>query len=886
MDIEARYELLEKIGTGSYATVYRARDTELGREVAVKQIHQQYLDDPNQLERYWQEAQLLASLQHPNIVTIFDVFRERGWLILELMQSNLGERMANRQMDLRGLRTTIAHALRALKYLHARGIVHGDIKPSNLMIDHRRRIKIGDFGLARRVSDEEGSLLKGTTKYMAPEVVSDEFGEVGPASDLYSLGFSAYELMCGPNFEDLFPGLSAFGRNKQVAWMMWHAASDRRLPEIHRVLEGVPDDLATVIQKLCEKDQSRRYHSTEDAFEDLNIDVKVVKPEETAGDETPEQPAEDAQRKRRMLAIGAFAASLLLSLLILFFPSGGGPGDTDNATVKYGIVAEIYLDENKIKIEGLEDGIPEEIEVGKRPKIFLRNTERNILLRELRPGDRLRFKTISEGADQLVRDITVSRPVSSRGRVKTINLNAKRIVIAVDEGATREDLPLYVPERAELRLNGERKKLRDLRAEDQVTVSHLEEIGGNGGRVVDKLDARRRMTSAGFVSAVDLKQGRLRVQFGLGSTSSSFELPIAEECRIRVQGQDSKQIGLNDLQKNDRVKLFYDIEIREIVVSPSKLQVSGVLQHAPASTGQVVVSTSEGQRLTFAVERSGDVMLNREPAGLTDLRKNDAVDVTYDKSPKGLKASTLDARRPVRKDRWAVVIGTGAYDDKSVSPLAYAHCNAKLFVETLRKRYAFSADRLRMLLDPTRKTMQEEMSAVLEAARSPTQVLVYISGHAYVADNDRVYLAGRDFKLDQMSETGVPLDWLAQELEACESDDKILFLDCSHAETGEDSGRQPSTAAMLRKLKTPLKSTAAIASCSKTERGLNWTEKGHGLFAHFLADGFSGRADRDHDLHITAGEIFNHLKTGMSSVSVDGNASQTPVLFSPRPGAR
>jgi eukaryotic-like serine/threonine-protein kinase len=312
VDLETRYELLETLGTGSFATVYRARDRELGREVAIKQIHQQYLDDPEQLDRYWQEAQLLASLQHPNIVTIFDIYRERGWLILELMQANLAERMAGRQMDLRALRTTLAHSLRALKYLHSRGVVHGDVKPGNLMIDARKRVKVGDFGLARRVSDEDGSLLKGTTKYMAPEVVTDEFGEVGPASDLYSLGFCAYELMCGPNFETLFPGLSAFGRNKQVAWMMWHAAPDRRLPEIPRVLEGVPDDLAHVIQKLCEKDQSKRYASADEALSDLNIDIKVVNKGDSPNNGEPDDDAEAGRGKRLLVAAGAFAASLVL----------------------------------------------------------------------------------------------------------------------------------------------------------------------------------------------------------------------------------------------------------------------------------------------------------------------------------------------------------------------------------------------------------------------------------------------------------------------------------------------------------------------------------------------------------------------------------------------
>ncbi|MCA9069228.1 MAG: serine/threonine protein kinase, partial [Planctomycetaceae bacterium] len=157
MDLDSRYELLELIGKGSFAKVYRARDKELGREVAIKQIHEQYLDDPKQLERFWQEAQLLASLSHPNIVTIYDLHRERGWVIMELMQASLGQRFGNRQMPIASVRTTLAHGLRAMKYLHSCGIVHGDIKPSNLMIDSPRRIKIGDFGLARRVSDDDGS---------------------------------------------------------------------------------------------------------------------------------------------------------------------------------------------------------------------------------------------------------------------------------------------------------------------------------------------------------------------------------------------------------------------------------------------------------------------------------------------------------------------------------------------------------------------------------------------------------------------------------------------------------------------------------------------------------------------------------------------------------
>ena len=224
MQAPERYEIIESIASGDYATVYRGTDHELNRDVAIKQIHQQYLDDPKQLERYWQEAQLLASLQHPHVLTIYDVVRERGWLILELASGSLPNLLGGRGIDLKDLRLTLNYTLHALKAMHEHGIVHGDIKPGNMLVDRNQRVKLGDFGIARRLAGDDGSVVKGTTKYIAPEIVSDQFGAVGPHSDLYSLGFTAYELMCGEHFETLFPGLNMYGRDQQIAWMMWHAA--------------------------------------------------------------------------------------------------------------------------------------------------------------------------------------------------------------------------------------------------------------------------------------------------------------------------------------------------------------------------------------------------------------------------------------------------------------------------------------------------------------------------------------------------------------------------------------------------------------------------------------------------------------------------------------
>src|SRR6185295_18656322 len=132
MKSHPRYEIVGPLAKGDYATVYRAKDLELDREVAIKQIHQQYLDDPQQLERYWQEAQLLARLEHPRIMTIYDIVRERGWLVLELMQGSLQQLLAGRPIDLNDLRMAILHTAQALQYLEQRGVYHGDVKLSNL----------------------------------------------------------------------------------------------------------------------------------------------------------------------------------------------------------------------------------------------------------------------------------------------------------------------------------------------------------------------------------------------------------------------------------------------------------------------------------------------------------------------------------------------------------------------------------------------------------------------------------------------------------------------------------------------------------------------------------------------------------------------------------
>lgn len=644
MESHPRYQLLDKIASGSFATVYRGRDLELGREVAIKQIHEQFLTDPAQLDRYWAEAQLLASFQHPNIVTIYDIVRDRGWLIMELMQGDLSKIAGRKQMPLESLKTTLAHCLRALKFLHAHGIVHGDIKPSNMMIDRRKRVKIGDFGLARRVSNEEGSLIKGTTKYMAPEVVSDEFGEVGPASDLYSLGFAAFELMCGENFDELFPGLNAFGRDRQMAWMMWHAAPDRRLPEISRVLADVPEDLAKTIQKLIAKPQSQRYKSADEALSDLSIDIKLVR----TGEETSIHLGQTGNwskpdRRRRWLVIGAFVLSAMASLAILM------PGTTpapppQQSDARTGIIREVRVAEDKLVVED-EQGVPEEISVGKKPRIYHKDLEKYILLEELAPNDRVEIR-VKESDSRRIVEITALRPSAGQGKIKEVDPKGSKLTVTLVADPQPMDVPMYVPAGAKLFLNGRTATLEELNPDDRIDVSHLKDTQSRAARDVIRLDARRTLSLTGFIKEVKPLDDDLWLY--VDHLRTVTPLVFGKDCRITINGQaeeEGRKYAPLDLKNGDRVHVSYDTHVLSIVASRRQSFTGATLKKIDQSAREIFVQPDNAEPATLAIGDKCEIMREDKKADFTDLREGDVLDITFtpQTDAPGV-AFTIDAR--------------------------------------------------------------------------------------------------------------------------------------------------------------------------------------------------------------------------------------------------
>jgi serine/threonine protein kinase len=201
--IADRYEPIEQIGTGGMATVWRAKDTLLGRFVAIKRLLPHLAGDPVAAQRFDREAQAAAGLSHPGIVTVFDsgVDDEGPFIVLELIEGpTLADHLAETgSLDPASVVAIVSQVASALDHAHAQGVVHRDIKPANVILEGGGRARLADFGIARTIEDpatitDSGELV-GTITYLAPEILAGQ--PATPLSDVYSLGAVTYELLAG-----------------------------------------------------------------------------------------------------------------------------------------------------------------------------------------------------------------------------------------------------------------------------------------------------------------------------------------------------------------------------------------------------------------------------------------------------------------------------------------------------------------------------------------------------------------------------------------------------------------------------------------------------------------------------------------------------------------
>jgi len=199
-----QYTITQRIGSGGMAVVYAAQHTKLNRNVAIKVMHAGFQDDEDLLARFRREAQIVATLEHPHIVPVydFDEYQGQPYLVMRLIQGkSLKAHMRKRPLPLQEISTICSAIAQALTYAHQRGVLHRDVKPANVMIDDQdEKPYLTDFGLARIAAQGESSLsagmIVGTPHYLAPEQARGDL-DLTPAVDVYALGVMLYEMVVG-----------------------------------------------------------------------------------------------------------------------------------------------------------------------------------------------------------------------------------------------------------------------------------------------------------------------------------------------------------------------------------------------------------------------------------------------------------------------------------------------------------------------------------------------------------------------------------------------------------------------------------------------------------------------------------------------------------------
>ena len=259
-----RYEIIEKIGAGGMAEVYKARCRLLNRYVAIKALKPEYAGDAEFLKRFEIEAQAAASLSHPNIVSVYDVGYDAGrhYIVMELVEGvTLKGYIAKKgALPWREAAGFAAQICSALECAHKKRIIHRDIKPHNIIITPEGVAKVTDFGIARAASSTtmvaDGSVM-GSAHYLSPEQARG--GYTDEKSDIYSAGVTLYEMLTGR---------VPYEADSPVSVAMMHVSGDLVQPRI--INPDIPEDMEKIVLKAMSKEQSLRYASAEDMLYDIN----------------------------------------------------------------------------------------------------------------------------------------------------------------------------------------------------------------------------------------------------------------------------------------------------------------------------------------------------------------------------------------------------------------------------------------------------------------------------------------------------------------------------------------------------------------------------------------------------------------------------------------
>jgi len=304
------YEIIREIARGGMGVVFQARQISLNRLVALKMILSGQLADDADVRRFYIEAEAAANLDHPGIVSIFEVGQREGqhyFSMAFIEGQSLAQRLAGGPLPSREAAELIGRVADAIEYAHQRGVVHRDLKPANILLDPNGNPRVTDFGLAKKVKGDSGltgsGQIMGTPSYMPPEQAGGKRGDVGPVADVYALGATLYALVTG---RPPFQAASVLDTVNQVI-------NDDPVPP-RRLNPAVGRDIETICLKCLEKDPGRRYGSAAALSEDLR---RFLMGEPIAA--RPVGPHEHVWRwcRRRPALACSLAAVAILALSLL-----------------------------------------------------------------------------------------------------------------------------------------------------------------------------------------------------------------------------------------------------------------------------------------------------------------------------------------------------------------------------------------------------------------------------------------------------------------------------------------------------------------------------------------------------------------------------------------
>jgi serine/threonine protein kinase len=322
-----QYEITGLLGEGGMATVYRARQVSMKRDVAIKVIESKLTRNPDFVKRFEREAQTVASLSHPFILKVFD-YGQQGesiYLVMELLVGgSLADHIRRGPLSLDTTTRLLEQIASALDYAHERGVVHRDLKPQNVLLDEKSNALLTDFGIAKLLGETTGltrsGVAMGTPSYMAPEQWKGQ--PIDARADIYALGVMLFEMLSGrlPFIAD-------------TPYSMMHMHVNEPPPSLHTLRQDLPPGIERVIERALAKDRDQRFASAMDmvsAFKDAQVyipsyDFGAVAPSHSDQKTLQEPlPSQLAVRRHRKVTIGisALVGIILLVGLVLVIASG------------------------------------------------------------------------------------------------------------------------------------------------------------------------------------------------------------------------------------------------------------------------------------------------------------------------------------------------------------------------------------------------------------------------------------------------------------------------------------------------------------------------------------------------------------------------------------